>query len=199
MTWPFQSLCRIRSQRPTEQHFRRKRMMMSNSYSQTPMDAAEEQNIVDLEPGSEWRFELEADENVAVRVSAQRRAIACASSTCCRELGGRLGSSAVCRTLSIAHFASKTFLHPFASGCSRGMYSARLPLAGCARRLALALSLQLTTDGRSTPPIRCTSTARSCHRQHGTRCTGTRRARFILRPRLESRVSRRQHREEQEI
>lgn len=29
----------------------------------------DEQNIVNLEPGSEWRFELEADENIAVRVS----------------------------------------------------------------------------------------------------------------------------------
>ncbi len=29
-----------------------------------------EEAHIDLEPGSEWRFELEADENVAVRVSA---------------------------------------------------------------------------------------------------------------------------------
>jgi len=28
-----------------------------------------EQTILDLEAGSEWRFELEGDENIAVRVS----------------------------------------------------------------------------------------------------------------------------------
>lgn len=44
----------------------------------------DEQNIVDLEPGSEWRFELEADENVAVRVSR-----------CDGSWAGQCGSKAV--------------------------------------------------------------------------------------------------------
>jgi hypothetical protein len=30
---------------------------------------AAEQTFIELEAGSEWRFELEADENIAVRVS----------------------------------------------------------------------------------------------------------------------------------
>ena len=33
------------------------------------MDNAGEQSFVELEVGSEWRFELEGDENIAVRVS----------------------------------------------------------------------------------------------------------------------------------
>ena len=33
------------------------------------MAVAPEQSFVDLEAGSEWRFELEGDENIAVRVS----------------------------------------------------------------------------------------------------------------------------------
>lgn len=32
-----------------------------------------EQAILHLETGSEWRFELEADENIAVRVSRDER------------------------------------------------------------------------------------------------------------------------------
>lgn len=32
-------------------------------------EAGPSNDFIELEPGSEWRFELEADENIAIRVS----------------------------------------------------------------------------------------------------------------------------------
>ena len=41
---------------------------------------------IDLEEGSEWRFELENDENIAVRVSTHFKVIECVSRGRCRTL-----------------------------------------------------------------------------------------------------------------
>jgi hypothetical protein len=41
------------------------------------MDQEGAATTIDLEEGSEWRFELENDENIAVRVSAYFKVIEC--------------------------------------------------------------------------------------------------------------------------
>jgi hypothetical protein len=51
------------------------------------MDQEGAPTTIDLEEGSEWRFELENDENIAVRVSAHFTVIKCFSKG--QSIGGK--------------------------------------------------------------------------------------------------------------
>lgn len=146
---------------------------------------AEEQNIIDLEPGSEWRFELEADENAAVRVSERARPAA--------ALGGaaskRQRVDAVCSSPCPVDYLEQRrslSLPQLSQSLGSCMYTARCWPSRLPRP---SLTPTDMSDGRYTPPTRCTSTARSCRQRHGIRCIGIARGRFTRLPLRELRVS----------
>ena len=63
---------------------------------------------IDLEPGSEWRFELEGDEDIAVRVSPS--SVVSASIACTCHVHGKTARKRIVTSMRFGYFLYVTSL-----------------------------------------------------------------------------------------